>query len=168
MSKVITFLDKSDSVDSDTEYESCKDVIPLGLGCDDTLFVSIKDADEIVIPDKKIKVAFDYPLKDIFVFELDCEDGYEEAEGKCGFTRKCLASVIIRKYNEIYEDEKRTFTEKLLENWGESHPSYLLMNKMKTTGTYGMFGHDFRDLMLHSVRYNDEKEYWELEIDNRI
>lgn len=162
--KKVTF---STPYESDSESDECNPYIPLADGTGDDVFIGLKDADEIVISQSKIKVAFDYPLKKEFIFELSGDRGDE------GFTRKGLAKAIIKQYEEIYAEEEKSCSEKVesigefaTREWGEAHPSALMLNRRKTTGTYGIWGHSLGDLLLHTISHDSDRGVWTLGVDS--
>ncbi|WP_300027237.1 hypothetical protein [uncultured Maribacter sp.] len=64
-----------------------------------------------------------------------------------GFTRKELAQKISIEYNRIYEEEEdsaNTKTTPLEKRQG-------LINRNKTDGKYGIWGHDIDDLDLSAI-----------------
>ncbi len=163
---------KYEDVNFETPYEDNYDekgdinvspYIPLCKGYGDDAFIGLTNPDEVVIPESEIKIKFHYPLKTelISVFKADTEDG---------FTRKGLAKVVIKTYEEIYEAEEKTYTESSASRhtsmYGEAHPGVLLLNREETNGTYGIYGHDIEDLLLHRVSYNARAGYWTLGIDS--
>lgn len=108
-----------------------------------------KDFDEIVIPRTKVTIEFDYPLKSNFRFEF-------QSDNPDGFTRKNLVDSICKKYQEIYDEENASLTvpptaiEKRINRGG-------LINRERTDGTYGIWGHDLGDLYLEGMRFYPEE-----------
>jgi len=161
-------MSEHNDVTFSTPYETdeVSPYISLSNGWDDSCFEDLKDADEIVIPVREIKIAFSYPLKDTFVFEF-------QSDNEEGFTRKGLAKIIIKQYEDIYEEEEKTSSERIetIGDWstrmyGEVHPGALMLNRVRTSGTYEIWDHDIDDLCLHTVAYSAEKEHWILGIDS--
>lgn len=104
-----------------------------------------EDMEEIVIPYPKTTIVFSYPLKSEFRFEF-------QSDNPDGFTRKNLVDSICRKYREIYDEENASLTvspptvEERMNKGG-------LINREKTDGTYGIWGHDLGDLVLEGIRF---------------
>jgi len=90
----------------------------------------VPEANKVVIWAKKIRIALQYPVTDVPVFEHEIQDG---------FTRKQLAELIAQDYRTMYEEEKRT-----TEDHGEDGKY----------GIYGVWGHEEEDLILHTAYYN--------------
>lgn len=122
------------------------------------------DKDEIVIRRKHIRVCFNYPLKRDYIFTL-------ESSGDA-FTRGGLAESIGLKYQEIYNEEKRTSVlnvetigERISRERSDDWRCNIL-NRAPTNGVYGIWGHKLEDLDLFSVEWNEEKEVYELCIES--
>jgi hypothetical protein len=119
--------------------------------------------DEVVITDKDIKVSFDYPLKQKFLFDFHSDQG---------FTRKQLVELIANTYKNIYEEEERTANEYEYTYKNEADEACIctskvipidirvqmgsLMNRNRTDGKYGIWGHDIEDLWLEGISYNPQ------------
>ena len=126
-------------------------------------FISIADTEkelsrlqkpnEKVIKENHINLVISYPLKKEFIFRL---------RSKKGFTRKQLVLAISKTYKSIYAKEELTSKQKVVpvnERKG-------LINRNKTNGYYGIYGHDIGDLDLASikVKYIDGKVYIYLDV----
>ena len=92
--------------------------------------------DEIVIPMKKIRVVYDYPLTKAVEFEFE-SDNYK------GFTRAHLAKSISNGYKKIYKDEEKDV--------GKTNNIPGIFNRKKSNGRYGIWGHHIEDLVLRQV-----------------
>lgn len=117
--------------------------------------------DEIVISDTDITIVYDYPLSKEFKFTY-----YSES----GFSRKQLIELIVNEYKNIYKEEEDT-TENISVEYiddnnekkvytGKVIPEHIrvkvscLINRHKTQGKYGIWGHDISDLVIEGITYN--------------
>ena len=113
-------------------------------------WISIKDPqseienligkDEIVISQTNVILLIDYPLENAIEINIKSNDSN-------GFTRKELAQKISTEYNRIYKEEEesaKTKTTPIEERQG-------LINRNKTDGKYGIWGHDIDDLDLSAI-----------------
>lgn len=94
-----------------------------------------RNPNEIVLPMKKIRVKYNYPLSRTVIFEFT-------ADGDC-FTRAELIRNICEGYVKIYKEEDDA-----------GHPgtvSKQCLNRAQSHGPYGIWGHDISDLVLHRV-----------------
>lgn len=148
--------------DKDDEF-NISPYISIYGGYEDDVFVGLRNPDEVVIPEHEIDIGFSYPLKAVFIFTFI-------SDTEAGFTRKGLAKMVIKKYEEIYDEEEKTYTEKSASNYdamyGEAHPSAVRLIRGDTNGTYGISGSAIGALLLHKVSYNPDTEYWTLGIDS--
>jgi hypothetical protein len=118
---------------------------------------SLIDANEVVTQFTRATLIIDYPLTNKATFELT-------TEGK-GFTRKQLILLISQKYHEVYDEEEATATIKTV----PADKRGQLLNRNKTNGKYGIYGHDITDLDLDWVEVTqgaDGKIYLTLEIES--
>lgn len=118
------------------------------------------DRYEVVIPYKSILVKIDYPLERPICIQLRALDG------KTSFTRGDLAMSIAHAYKNIYKEEELTSTlpaETMNErNMGDVP----LINRARTNGCYGIWGHALSDLDLHTVYVSDDGKICTLGIDS--
>jgi len=115
------------------------------------------DANEAVTQFSKATLIIDYPLTNKATFELT-------TDGK-GLTRKQLILLISQKYHEVYDEEEATATIKTIPPKERGQ----LLNRNKTDGKYGIYGHDITDLDLDWVEVTqgtDGKIYLTLEIES--
>jgi len=93
---------------------------------------------EVVIPATSIKIVIDYPV--------EYKATYEH-ESKNGFTRKHLAELIAKDYQEMYDEEEATTV---------IVPTNIpgMLNRCETNGKYGIWGHNIDDLILHTAKYD--------------
>jgi len=92
----------------------------------------------VVIKNPSIILVIDYPLKSSFEFKFT---------KKNGFTRKELAELICKTYHEIYKQEDETSKTKVIPLKERKQT----INRNRTNGKYGIWGHDIDDLALDSV-----------------
>ena len=98
------------------------------------------DKDEIVISKTNAILIIDYPLENSVEVKI-------VSNNPDGFTRKELAQKISAEYNRIYKEEEesaKTKTTPLEQRQG-------LINRNKTDGKYGIWGHDIDDLDLSAI-----------------
>jgi hypothetical protein len=95
-------------------------------------------ADEIVIPFQDVTVIYDYPFKDNFPHE-------HHTENKNGFTRSEISEQIMARYAEMYQEEDKDVGHPT----GTVNPQ--MLNRARSDGRYGIWGHDIGDLQLHSL-----------------
>jgi hypothetical protein len=118
---------------------------------------SLIDANEVVTQFTKATLIIDYPLTNKATLELT-------TDGK-GLTRKQLILLISKKYHEVYDEEEATATIKTAPPKDRGQ----LLNRNKTNGKYGIYGHDITDLDLDWVEVTqgaDGKIYLTLEIES--
>ncbi len=145
-----------DDRDSDAEPgDSCSPEDPspyVHLAAPEEDVANMVDAEQVVIPRASIRVAVDYPLREEHVFTLNSNDS-------AGFRRGELALKIAQLYQRIYAEEERSSAE----------PAGLvpgLLNRTRTEGTYGIWGHDISDLDLVGVVHKPLRDVWVLEVDS--
>jgi hypothetical protein len=112
-------------------------------------FAKMENPDEIVIKEKKVTISFDYPFDDSNFFSF---------ENPKGFSRIDLARIVCEQYKKMYQEERETteIPEGKIQG---------MLNRNKTNGKYGIFGHDLEDLVLHSV-IRDESGIYLLGVDS--
>lgn len=98
--------------------------------------------DEVVITEKKITVIIDYPLTNIYTFDLKSEKG---------FTKEYLVQEITKEYQKLYKEEEKTATIKTV-----PMKERTMYNRNQTNGKYGIWGHDLADLALSSIQVYKE------------
>jgi hypothetical protein len=91
---------------------------------------------EMVLPYNSVTLVIDYPLEHRAFFEITTTQQ--------GFSRKELIEAISKRYHEVYEEESKTQTAPT-----ESSPT--VMNRGRSNGKYGIWGHSISDLVLDSV-----------------
>jgi hypothetical protein len=107
------------------------------------------DGDDIIDERESIPIAFDYPLNGEHVFTF---------ERPGGWTRQAFYDAVRAKYREIYAEEERTRTLP-----AERLPGSMLVNRPKTDGKYGIWGHVIGDLVLEGAEM-DTDGVWKLDI----
>lgn len=111
---------------------------------EDKAEINVHHAKKIVIPQQTVSIQFRYPFSDTFTFEF-------KADTAEGFTLAYLIDCICRKYKEMYDEENSAVqvstAEERLARGG-------LLNREKTNGKFGIWGHDISDLYLEGITYN--------------
>ena len=109
-----------------------------------------RNPNDIVINMKEIKVKYTYPLthSEILTFNADNDTA---------FTRSELARKICEGYKFIYDTEHAAV----------SDPGHLpgMLNRKRSQGPYGIWGHDIGDLDLHTVEQVNDN-YFTLWVDS--
>ncbi len=105
-------------------------------------FEKLEKPDEQVIDADKVVILYGYPLKEQYMVEYSSDSG---------FTRKQLAEFISSTYQQIYRDELSSSTVNVKTMKERKATQNGLMNRNKTNGTYGIWGHDLSDLVLHTL-----------------
>lgn len=141
------------------EYDQESDEIWESIQIDSNEFLdNIINPDEIIFKNE-IDVIFSYPLNDAYEFKL-----INNNHG--GITRYDLLNFIKKTYNDIYKQEEETASQQVWEFNDETYTGKVLpmelrlknclfMNRHKTDGTYGIWGHDLGDLYLEGLQYNE-------------
>lgn len=105
---------------------------------DEEIRSMVINPDAKVIEDEKIKIRFTYPLSvKIFL----------EYESKGGFTRMDLFRCIYQGYKKIYDEEEGTAPD-------PGSVSATVLNRAKSSGKYGIWGHFLSELYLERIIYN--------------
>jgi len=99
----------------------------------------------VIIKDKKIKLELNYPLSQSFFFEFENENG---------FTIHDLIKLTRITYRQIYAEENETSQLKVLPMGERIIKQRGLLNRNKTNGKYGIYGHDINDLIIVTMYYN--------------
>lgn len=94
--------------------------------------------DDIIIPEKKIKIIIDYPLTKQYEFVL---------KSNKGFSRGQLLLEISKHYYLLYAEEEKTATIKTI----PINKRTKMANRNITDGKYGIWGHDIADMDLSEI-----------------
>lgn len=105
---------------------------------DDEKFMPL-DGDETVIRDELIRIHYDYPLTNPVIRTHTIRGG---------FTRKDLAEIVANDYQVIYDEETNSISH-------TPPPIRGLINRPRTNGVHGIWGHVIDDLVLHTARYDN-------------
>jgi len=100
--------------------------------------------DEVVLPAGEYSLVIDYPVAEPVELPLKPADPR-------GFTRAGIAREIAKAYRRLYEEEERTAEIKVT----PSDERWPVLNRNRTDGAYGIWGHDLGDLALDSIRVID-------------
>ena len=96
---------------------------------------------EIVIPFNTIKILYDYPMTNKVIKEFT-------SQNKNGFTRIELANKICEGYKQIYDEEYKVV--------GDPGNIPGMLNRSRSNGPYGIYGHYIEDLdLLDVTQVND-------------
>lgn len=117
----------------------------------------IKDADEVIFTED-IKVIIDYPLTRKFVFDICTIDGK--------ITRKYLAQSIVDTYRNIYREKEESTAIPILDLDDRIKYQNGLINRNRTDGKYGIWGHDIDDLYLCGLKFDPVTEHYKLFVDS--
>ena len=98
------------------------------------------NGDDIIIKNKKATIIVRYPIKDFVTFNIS-------SKNEKGFTLKDVVENVSNIYKKIYKEELETTTE--VEP--KSNKGVNVLNRSRTNGKYGIWGHDIEDLVLESV-----------------
>lgn len=118
----------------------------------------MRNPNEVVCKETELTVILDYPLRDAFPFPI-------HAASLGGFTRAELAQKIASLYKQVYEEEEKT--SKIPVTPMDQRKG--LINRNKTDGKYGIWGHDLDDLDLSTIelsRSADGKIQATLDVDS--
>jgi hypothetical protein len=105
-------------------------------GTQDHFPTTLIDGDDIIDARESIEIRFAYPLRSAHVFTF---------ERPGGWTRQAFYDAVRAKYQEIYDTEERTQTAPV----GQLAPG--IINRSKTDGVYGIWGHVIGDLVLEGA-----------------
>jgi hypothetical protein len=113
---------------------------------------NVLKADEVVIPDHRIKINFDYPLGNPAVFTFT---------SSTGFTRGQLIELIVSTYKRIYAEEEKSIQNAPVIPVEKRRP---LLNRNQTDGKYAIYGHDLGDLYIEGITYYPDDRVVSLDI----
>lgn len=101
----------------------------------------VLEKDEIITHAKETTVIFNYPLSGEFRFEFKNSQGV--------ITRRDFALFIQSTYRRIYDEESPGQVENIVG----------MLNRQKTDGPYGIWGHHIGDLVIEGVRHTGNNIY---------
>lgn len=138
------------------------ETINLNLGRDDTRSdaAAHKQRSEVFIPASAIdpskppQILIDYPVSDDFYFALA-----PLQDKSVGLTVGELIDRVLDIYDEVYAEEERT---------SSITPGYIpgMLNRNRTDGKYGVYGHVLSDLYWGSAHYEAKSNHIVLGIDS--
>lgn len=112
---------------------------------------------EIVLPSNRTyMLTIDYPLDMPFRTKVKT--------GKNGITRIKVIELVIRYYKKIYMEE--TTSSKIKPRLGKDGGNAPLLNRNHTDGKYGIWGHELKDLVLHTLYVDEKKETLTVDCDS--
>ncbi len=94
---------------------------------------------ELVTKLEQLEILFDYPITNPVKIT---------AKQKCGFTRLELYKAIHVGYKFIYDTEKRQA--------GDPGDAPGMANRMRSDGSFGIWGHSMTDLVIEAVHISDD------------
>ncbi|WP_194139913.1 hypothetical protein [Flavobacterium hungaricum] len=106
--------------------------------------INLINKDEVVISEKEITIIIDYPLTNVYSFNLKSEKG---------FTREKLLTEIGENYFKLYEEEEKSASVKT-----QPMEEREMYNRNQTNGKYGIWGHDIADLVLTDIQVFKNKD----------
>jgi hypothetical protein len=106
-----------------------------------------RNPDEFVFAGTELLVVVDYPLSKEFSFQIS-------ASSTNGFTRAELVRKVADLYKRIYEEEAQTSTIAVIP-LEQRKP---VINRNRTNGKFGIWGHDLSDLVLHTIEVSRRKD----------
>jgi hypothetical protein len=98
----------------------------------------------------------DYPLT----------NSYQEKLDSCTYTLVEIASIICLTYQKIYKEEKESTQLPVESIASRTNGSSGLINRARTNGKYGIYGHCLDDLLLHTIIYDKEMNLITLGVDS--
>ncbi len=132
---------------SDLEYDTEGNFelnLSISWGCPSVASYEIEDMrnelrnpNEIIIEDETIKIEFTYPLSVRVEFEYN---------KKGGFSRMDLWRCIYEGYKKIYDAEEA--------DAGDPGNAPNLLNRGRSDGRYGVWGHSIGELYIEQINYN--------------
>jgi len=159
---------RTEEPDDDDDYEWPEDDWPyVGLTQEwlDSHLPRVQGLEEVVIPGKAaIDVVFSCVLAEAHTITLLAP------EGQAGFTRRALVEAIARQWQRIYAEEEETAIAPAA-SAGEqagvapAGEQMILTNRAATNGKWGIGMHALGDLALYEVRFDPDKQVYELGID---
>lgn len=146
------------------DYRSAEDPSPYVSIADPEEDIGLmRGADDHVVDAATIRVLYSYPFDTHGPTPEEQEaEGWifeEKAPNGAFFTRADLARAVAARYCAIYaEEEESTKVE----------PGYIpgMLNRNRTNGRYGIWGHDIGDLLLHTVEHDPVTGVYTLGIDS--
>jgi hypothetical protein len=129
---------ESFTIKANLSYEGRSGIVEyngaLGLTASAADIDKITDPDEVVCTDKEITIVFDYPLESAVEFHFKSDKG---------FTRLDFYKLIRATYERIYDAEDAAC--------GQTGNQPGLLNRARSNGPYGIWGHVIGDLCIEKV-----------------
>ena len=123
----------------------------------------MRGADDHVVEASTIRVLYSYPFGTTGPRREERKAGgwifEEKAPNGAFFTRADLARAVSARYNAIYAEEEKST---------EIKPGYIpgMLNRNRTNGRFGIWGHDIEDLLLTKVERDPVTGVYTLGIDS--
>lgn len=124
---------------------------------------TLLNSDEILIPLKEIRVAYDYPFGKCGSTPEEIECGsfifVETTSNERGFTAESFYRAVSNRYISIYAEEEAQCGK-------TGNISERLLNRASSNGKYAIWGHHIGDLDLHGFRFDEKRNLYFLNIDS--
>jgi len=112
--------------------------------------IRLKNSSELMIKNTTIKILFDYPFNNPQIIKF---------KSKNGFTRRKLFNIISKKYQSIYDEEEQTKPKKQSSGFING-----MLNRVTTTGKWGIWGHGIEDLSLIQMERRKKEKFYRLSV----
>lgn len=142
-----------------TDGEEIRLAINLGLPTTRETVAAWPHRSKVLIPASTLtasppQILFDYPLSGDFPFPL-----HAPRDPALGYTYGEDIDRVLDVYDEIYETERQTSTV-------EEGMMQGMMNRNRTDGKYGIYGHVLSDLVLTALDYEQNENTIYLGVDS--
>jgi len=148
--------DKSNIINIDLKIlEEGKTYYGISLTLENFNFI-INPNEVVITSNSPPTLEIDYPLTNLYQKKLDSSK----------YTRVELAKIICLTYQKIYKEEKDSTQLPVESIASRTNGSSRLINRARTNGKYGIYGHSLDNLLLHTIKYNKEKNLITLGVDS--
>ena len=148
--------DKSNIINIDLKIlEEGKTYYGISLTLENFNFI-INPNEVVITSNSPPTLEIDYPLTNLYQKKLDSSK----------YTRVELAKIICLTYQKIYKEEKESTQLPVESIASRTNGSSRLINRARTNGKYGIYGHSLDNLLLHTIKYNKEKNLITLGVDS--
>jgi len=114
--------------------------------------IKLKNSSELMIKNTTIKILFDYPFHSPQIIKF---------KSKNGFTRRKLFNIISKKYQLIYDEEEQTKPKNQSSGFIKG-----MLNRVTTTGKWGIWGHVIENLSLSLMRRRKKEKFYRLSVES--
>jgi len=148
--------DKSNIINIDLKIlEEGKTYYGISLTLENLNFI-INPNEVVITSNSPPTLEIDYPLTNLYQKKLDSST----------YTRVELATIICETYQKIYKEEKESTQLPVESIASRTNGSSGLINRARTNGKYGIYGHSLDNLLLHTIIYNKEMNLITLGVDS--